>query len=437
MRDGQFMKSVAFSFAMILCGLSVSATAQEKAEQQLLSRIDKSQRDLVSVQAKILAENTALSKKLNKLSVEVKELRIQGEKEQRKSDEKLLGLEELKKRLQDWELQSSYQQNILQSYATQFNQAFTPDQTKPELMAAALTQFAQNLEATFETRVVAQSLLSSTGSFDQVSVLRAGPVAFAVNATSGVSGPVVQDVNGEEKYLQEFSADTTEALLNLQTNGVGAVMFDPTLGNAQRLHQQDQSILQHLNLGGIWVLPILFFGCIALLIALLKAIQLLRLKNIDFTVLTQGDSSANSNALARIGEFQRKLCLVVMRTPVSQERDDLLVAGLMESKHKLESFMGVIAMSAAVAPLLGLLGTVSGMINTFKMMNIFGVSDAATVSGGISEALITTELGLIVAIPSIVVGALLNRRVKNYVQNLEVFAINISQLDVDANGRAQ
>ncbi|RZA05465.1 MAG: MotA/TolQ/ExbB proton channel family protein, partial [Moraxellaceae bacterium] len=94
-----------------------------------------------------------------------------------------------------------------------------------------------------------------------------------------------------------------------------------------------------------------------------------------------------------------------------------------------DMYMGIVATSAAVAPLLGLLGTVSGMINTFKMMTIFGSGDVSTVSGGISEALITTELGLIVAVPSLVISAILTRQIKTYSHAMENFAIKISKIN--------
>jgi biopolymer transport protein ExbB len=126
---------------------------------------------------------------------------------------------------------------------------------------------------------------------------------------------------------------------------------------------------------------------------------------------------------------QQRLFDIALKTPISQERDDLLVAYLMEYKHKVERFIGAIATSAAIAPLLGLLGTVSGMISTFMMMTIFGTGDASTVSGGISEALITTELGLIVAIPSLIISALLSRRTKSYSAKLETNAIKLSKID--------
>lgn len=66
------------------------------------------------------------------------------------------------------------------------------------------------------------------------------------------------------------------------------------------------------------------------------------------------------------------------------------------------------------APLLGLLGTVSGMITTFNVMNIFGTGNAKAMSGGISEALITTQFGLVVAIIGIYIGMLLTRRARHF-----------------------
>ena len=77
------------------------------------------------------------------------------------------------------------------------------------------------------------------------------------------------------------------------------------------------------------------------------------------------------------------------------------------------------AVTAAAAPLMGLLGTVTGMINTFSLITIFGTGDAKSLSSGISEALVTTELGLIVAIPSLIFHALLLRMAKEKVGDLD------------------
>ena len=82
-----------------------------------------------------------------------------------------------------------------------------------------------------------------------------------------------------------------------------------------------------------------------------------------------------------------------------------------------------IAIAAASAPLLGLLGTVTGIINTFKLITVFGSGDVKTLSGGISEALITTEFGLIIAIPSLLLHAFLSRKAKGIVHRMETTAV--------------
>jgi biopolymer transport protein ExbB len=66
------------------------------------------------------------------------------------------------------------------------------------------------------------------------------------------------------------------------------------------------------------------------------------------------------------------------------------------------------------------------MIQTFKLMTLFGAGDANAVSGGISESLVTTELGLIVAIPSLVAHAIMSRRCQHYMAGLESYAVKVS-----------
>jgi biopolymer transport protein ExbB len=105
--------------------------------------------------------------------------------------------------------------------------------------------------------------------------------------------------------------------------------------------------------------------------------------------------------------------------------DELMFEKILEVKPVLDRGLAMIGVTAAVAPLLGLLGTVTGMINTFKAITVFGTGDAKSLSSGISEALITTEYGLIVAIPALLLSAFLSRRVSGYLASLERLAINL------------
>jgi biopolymer transport protein ExbB len=99
----------------------------------------------------------------------------------------------------------------------------------------------------------------------------------------------------------------------------------------------------------------------------------------------------------------------------------------MHESGRLDRFGSVILVIAAVAPLLGLLGTVTGMIATFDIITEFGTGDPKLLSGGISIALVTTELGLIVAIPVLMVGNLLSgwaERIKDSMEHSALHVIN-------------
>ena len=85
----------------------------------------------------------------------------------------------------------------------------------------------------------------------------------------------------------------------------------------------------------------------------------------------------------------------------------------------IERGLPVLAILAAIAPLLGLLGTVTGMIETFQSITLFGTGDPKLMSGGISQALVTTELGLAVAIPVLLIHSSLSSKSNRLVQVLD------------------
>jgi biopolymer transport protein ExbB len=86
--------------------------------------------------------------------------------------------------------------------------------------------------------------------------------------------------------------------------------------------------------------------------------------------------------------------------------------------RQLTNYLSVIGVLAAIAPLLGLLGTVTGMIATFDVLAVFGRGNAKAMAGGISEALITTQTGLLVAIPGLYMKGFLDRRARNLCQRI-------------------
>jgi biopolymer transport protein ExbB len=95
--------------------------------------------------------------------------------------------------------------------------------------------------------------------------------------------------------------------------------------------------------------------------------------------------------------------------------------------HELERFLSALGTIAGIAPLLGLLGTVFGMIRTFNSITTSGIGNPATLASGIAEALVATAAGLTVAIPSLICFRLLRRRVDNLVVEMEKEAIKLVQ----------
>ncbi|TNF89735.1 MAG: MotA/TolQ/ExbB proton channel family protein, partial [Gammaproteobacteria bacterium] len=101
------------------------------------------------------------------------------------------------------------------------------------------------------------------------------------------------------------------------------------------------------------------------------------------------------------------------------------------ASQRLNRGLPILAIFAAVSPLLGLLGTVTGMIETFQVITLFGAGDPRLMSGGISQALITTQLGLAVAIPLLLIHSFAQSRANTLITELDEMAA-----DVFANSRA-
>lgn len=98
----------------------------------------------------------------------------------------------------------------------------------------------------------------------------------------------------------------------------------------------------------------------------------------------------------------------------------------------ITKYTGTIALLSSVAPLLGLLGTVSGMVATFNVIATYGTGNARALAGGISEALITTQTGLVIAVPGLFLTTLLLRRSNQLLERMHRFCLRLSRMDLDA-----
>ena len=147
--------------------------------------------------------------------------------------------------------------------------------------------------------------------------------------------------------------------------------------------------------------------------------------------------------LVRDGEFDRAVTVTterkgpiqrVLRAGIIHGRktveglEEVLQEAILAELPVLERFLTSLGVFAAIAPLLGLLGTVSGMIGTFQVITVYGTGNPRLLSGGISEALITTEVGLAMAVPILLAHALLSRRVRTIVSHMDRSAMSLANV---------
>jgi biopolymer transport protein ExbB len=216
-----------------------------------------------------------------------------------------------------------------------------------------------------------------------------------------------------------------------------AVPIDITGGAALKQLARAESAWEMLLSGGPLVWPILLVGLISLAL-IVERLGFLRKVRANTDQLM-----GRVNELVQAGDLEGALAEADSQAgrptsnvikagpgPERLRRIEVIENGLTEAMLKelprLERFLTALKVMAAVAPLLGLLGTVTGMINTFHVITVHGTGDPRLMAGGISEALITTQLGLAVAIPVLVAAALLSRKAQRIASDMEEKAVAMS-----------
>lgn len=229
-----------------------------------------------------------------------------------------------------------------------------------------------------------------------------------------------------------------KALRDYMDGKSDSAVLDITRGAALAQLTRTPTLWQQVESGGPLVWPILAILAVACLLIAERLVFLLRYRinaHLLFenlaTMAEQGDWQGCRN---HCGKLAGKPLARVLAAGIDHCRGgrDLMENGLQEAILReippMERFLSSLAMLAAIAPLLGLLGTVTGMIDTFHIITQYGTGDPRMMSGGISVALVTTMLGLGVAIPIMLVHTLLNRAVDNRIAELEEKAVALVNL---------
>jgi len=431
----RFLLLRAIASAALLSMASAALADLDDVREELTRSIQAAQRELSTVEASVARERGELAQRLLTAQNRVLDLRVRAVAARRLADEQTLSLQQIETRLNEWREQSRFQSNLLAGFLDRTGRRPLSEQAEIDLRRD-LTMLAEHLDAQ-EGRLYPRwqqgRVVLPDGQLVDGDLLNIGPVGWFHRAEPEQSGLIRKDADMTRvSLLLAGAADA--GIQDLHRSSAGVVTFDPTLTRALLLAETQESLWQHLRRGGFWAIPIVLFGLFASTIAVLKAVSLYRLpiptpalaERVQ-SALARGDEAVQA-LTGQVQGPQGELVRVAVAAETQEARDDRLHGTLLQQRIRLERWLSAIALTASISPLLGLLGTVSGMITTFQAMSLFGAGDTSAVSGGVGEALINTELGLVVAIPALLAHALLSRKAKSYLAQLESDAINLSRL---------
>ena len=262
--------------------------------------------------------------------------------------------------------------------------------------------------ARFNSQVVA-----TDGSSRQLEVLRVG--TFSAYAQGDFLRYIPQ--TGELLALARQPAGHYRRTVESFESAPGGLMpipVDPSRGKLLGMLSYTPTLAERIEQGGIIALIIIALGLLGMLMAAWRGLYLTLVSLRISRQLGSVGSPLVSNPLGRV---------LLAAQGISLAEEDLLQLKLDEAVlaeiPALERGNGVIKLLAATSPLLGLLGTVTGMILTFQAISLFGTSDPKLMAGGISQALVTTVLGLVVAIPLLFSHSVIAYMSRSIIQRLD------------------
>lgn len=230
--------------------------------------------------------------------------------------------------------------------------------------------------------------------------------------------------SGETKQITELARQPSGRFLDTvapylsTSSGYAPLFVDPSRGPLLSVVVQEPTFEERLDQGGAvgWVIMVILV--VGVLIVIWRAIALW---SVGAKINSQvKNPNPGNNPLGRI--------MAVYQANKSSDIENLelkLDEAIMKEVPKLETGIGIIKVFAALAPLLGLLGTVTGMIEVFQKITMFGAGDPKLMAGGISTALVTTVQGIVTAIPLVFMHSLLAAKSKSLVQVLEEQSVGL------------
>ncbi len=277
-------------------------------------------------------------------------------------------------------------------------------------LAQEMTQ--QGKVVRFNTPVVL-----GNGSTEEREVIRVGAFNLLSNGEYLIYSPETKQITELARQPSSRFLDTVAPFAQL-SSGFGELYVDPSRGPLLTVVVQEPTFSERLDQGGTvgWVImAILAIGTVLIIY------RIIALTLVGNKIMAQTKSATpGNNPLGRI--------MSVYQANKSADVENLelkLDEAIMKEVPKLEAGIGIIKVFAALAPLLGLLGTVTGMIEVFQKITMFGAGDPKLMAGGISTALVTTVQGIVTAIPFVFMHAVLSSKSKGLVQVLEEQSVGL------------
>ncbi|MCC7376582.1 MAG: MotA/TolQ/ExbB proton channel family protein [Verrucomicrobiales bacterium] len=425
---------------------ALAAGAKSDAEKALA--------ELATLRQSVEAERVPLARELAAMEQKLSERRAELAKAQRFQENQLVELNALRAEARRRVDEVKYIESLLTEYArafqsrlqfveesryepalADFEKAGAPGlegTQRVERRLAILQTSAARTESALGGELIDGRALDKRGLLHPGKVALIGPVAIFSTPDGQVAGPLQQELNKADPSVVEVRREVAEAAKELTSTGKGRAGVDPTLGNASKLAALKESLFEKLEKGGWAMIPLVGLGLFALLVAVVKWFQLSRFrlaKERDLqTVLRHVEEGEKDKALAHArsipGPAGEILVAAVEHVDEKKEYiEEVLYEKMLGARIKLERGLPFLALTATTGPLLGLLGTVMGMIATFKLISSFGSGDPKVLAAGISEALIATATGMTVAIPALLLHAFLSRMAKGIIGSMEQTAV--------------
>lgn len=286
----------------------------------------------------------------------------------------------------------------------------------PQLTGLWMSMVEQ-IQASSELSKSQIAFINGEGNTQTVDAYRLGSIGLVTD-----QGYVSWNTQREDAiaYLKQPSNGPTLASLSTLANGdVSNVVVDPSRGFMLEQLALTPSLTDRLQAGGVVGKVILGLLAIGLIIALVRGISLAIARQ-KIRAQLKNPEQAGDNPLGRV--------LAVYNKEQNQTVEALelrLLEAVVDEQTHLEKGLSMLKLLAALAPMLGLLGTVTGMIETFQVITQFGNGDPKVMAGGISMALVTTVLGLVAAMPLLLAHNILSTQAENIRNILEKQGIGL------------